>query len=127
MLLPGEIKLVRTKLEAISKLFFKARGSEDESFVKFQPLQFWAEDPEMSKMSTLKKVALMLLSAPAGTAGVERTGSAVNRIRTEERNQLSFRTLEKLLVVQSYLKDPFFSFEKFLEKLTSIVDNVDME
>ncbi len=73
-------------LEKYSGDFYKKRDKAgwDKLFYDFNPIDEWEIYELFKKNATINKVARMLLSAPAGTAGVESTGSFIKKIKTPQ-------------------------------------------
>ena len=89
------------------------------SFYSFDPLKhFWnLKALRRESFQPVRDAALVVLSAPAGTGGVEATGSVLNRIVTPLTNRLSEEHSEQMVVIGSFIRDPDFDFQKLLHSI----------
>jgi hypothetical protein len=102
--------------------------SGGQSFYDFNPLEFW-NIPILREESfqPIRDSALVALSAPAGTGGVEATGSILNRTVTTLTNSLTDEHVEQMVIISSFIRDVDFDFSDLVhtleEELRLIHDN----
>jgi hypothetical protein len=112
------IDIIRETLETQCEELQSQRISkgDDEDFYSFNPLKdFWNLDVlRKEAFQPIRDAALVVLSAPAGTGGVEATGSVLNRIVTPLTNRLTEEHAEQMVVIGSFIRDSDFDFLSML-------------
>jgi hypothetical protein len=88
-------------------------GGHDSEPEEVQPRQFADLDPidryhtsQLDFVQAFSPVAMILLSTPGGTGGVEGLGSAVSRVQGDYASNQKDATLEQLLSIKNYVDTP---------------------
>jgi len=92
---------------------------------KEDPLKWWhnlANSAQSKFFSAVFLFARMFLSMPAGSAPSERVFSQTTDVVTKKRNSIGDGTLEKLIVIRSFLKSRFFDFQTLISQLADDAD-----